>query len=114
MSAELYGGRKFKVGKDIEIIPMLGYNYNNYLFRFANNNQTVNFDAPTIMTMREYLNSAHRISPKISLRLFDDFQFSVAYHWDVSKNRWKVENGTLINSPKEDFSSFRFSLNYLF
>ena len=41
-SGELYAGRRLKIGKSVEIIPMLGYDYTTYLFRFANNNQTVN------------------------------------------------------------------------
>lgn len=111
-SAEIYGGRKIKLGKDFEIIPMIGYNYNGYAYRIANTGQVVDFDEPFTPTLKEFTNSSHRISPRIIIRLFDDFQFASSYHWDVSKNRWDLETGTLLNSPRENFSSFRFSLAY--
>ncbi len=113
-SVGIFAGRRLKLHKNFEIVPMLGYNYSSYIYRISNTNQTIDFNSPFTATTREYKNSAHRIVPKIAFRLFDNFQIATSYHWDVSKKIWEVENGTLINSPKENFSSFRVTLNYLF
>ena len=113
-SFEVYGGRTLKVGKKFSITPELGYNFVGYGYKLTNNNQTIDFDNAFSMNVREFQNSAHRIVPRISFLLFNDFQLSASYHWDVSKNRWKVEYGELINSPREDFSAWRVSFNYFF
>lgn len=113
-SFELYGGRTFQLGKKFSVTPELGYNYVAYGYRLTNNNQTIDFDIPFSMNVREFQNSAHRIVPRLSFLLFKDLQIIASYHYDLSKNRWKVESGSLINSPREDFSAWRVGINYFF
>jgi len=46
------------------------------------------------------------------LLLFEDLQIIASYHYDVSKNRWRVENANNKNSSREDFSAWRVGINY--
>ncbi len=114
VSFELYGGRTIRLAKKITVTAELGYNFVGYGYKLTNTNQTTDFNNTFSMNVREFQNSAHRIVPRLSFLLFEDLQINASYHLDVSKNRWKVENGNLINSPKEDFSAWRIGINYFF
>lgn len=109
---ELYGGRIFKLGDDFNAVTELGYNYMTYNYRLTNSNQTTDFNKVFETNTRELMNTAHRIVPRLTFDWKQTIQLGVSYHWDVSQNRWNVENGTIINAPKENFSSWRATISF--
>jgi hypothetical protein len=114
VSFELYGGRMFKLAKWCSLAPEIGYNFVGYTYSLTNTNQVLDFDQVFETNMRQFHNSAHRIVPRVSFHLFKEFQVSTSYHWAVSQNRWKVDQGKLLNSPRENFSAWRFTIGYYF